>query len=249
MLSYNAVGMNAVGMEATSQGGASLACSISGSSSTSSTLTTAINLLAAFVSTSLLTATLAGGSAQLSCNIVCAQSVVSNLTTAIRLQANLQSAPNLTAAISNTTYFVAPLTSVASVVAQLTSAQVAPMFTPSLARTINVQATSPLFTGGKWWNLNDPKKPRGLKDPDAVIDISFDWTSWLDDIGSVTISDVTFTVNGVSSVGSFSDGTVVTVFVSGGTPGSAATVSCKIKTLTTPQRTDERTVYIDIADE
>jgi len=123
------------------------------------------------------------------------------------------------------------------------------MFTPSIARTINIQATSPIFTGGRWWNLNDPKKPRGLKDPDAVIDISFDWTSWLDDIGSVTISDVTFTVNGVSSVGSFSDGTVVTVFISGGTPGSAATVACKIKTLTTPQRTDERTVYIDIADE
>jgi hypothetical protein len=128
------------------------------------------------------------------------------------------------------------------------------MFTPSQARTINVQATSPVFTGGKWWTLTDPKKPRGLKDPDAVIDITFDWSVWLEDISAdpnnlVTISDVTFTVNGVSSVGSFSDGTKVTVFISGGTPGSAATVACLITTLTTPQRTDERTVYIDIAEE
>jgi hypothetical protein len=123
------------------------------------------------------------------------------------------------------------------------------MFTPSSARTINVQATSPVFTGGKWWTLTDPKKPRGLKDPDATIDITFDWSVWLDDIGSVTISDVTFTLNGVSSVGSFSDGTKVTVFVAGGTPGSAATVACRIKTLSSPSRTDERTIYIDIAEE
>lgn len=128
------------------------------------------------------------------------------------------------------------------------------MFTPSLARTINVQATSPVFTGGKWWTLSDPKKPRGLKDPDATIDITFDWSAWLNDISAdpnnpVTISDVTFTVNGVSSVGSFSNGTQVTVFVSGGTPGSAATVACLITTLTTPSRTDERTIYLDIAEE
>jgi hypothetical protein len=123
------------------------------------------------------------------------------------------------------------------------------MFTPSIARTINVQATSPIFTGGKWWTLTDPKKPRGMKDPDAVIDITFDWSNWLDDIGSVDISDVTFTLNGVSSVGSFTDGSKVTVFISGGVAGSAATVACKIKTLTVPSRTDERTVYIDIADE
>jgi hypothetical protein len=88
-----------------------------------------------------------------------------------------------------------------------------------------------------------------MKDPDAVIDITFDWSNWLDDIGSVDISDVTFTLNGVSSVGSFTDGSKVTVFISGGVAGSAATVACKIKTLTVPSRTDERTVYIDIADE
>ena len=122
-------------------------------------------------------------------------------------------------------------------------------FTPSSSRTINVQAATPPFTGGKWWTLTDPKKPRGLKDPDAVIDITFDWSNWLDDIGSVSISEVTFTLNGLSSVGTFSDGTKTTVFVAGGTAGSATAIACKIKTFTNPSRTEERTVYIDIAEE
>lgn len=123
------------------------------------------------------------------------------------------------------------------------------MFIPSAARTISVQATSPVFTGGKYWNMSDPKKPRGAKDPDATIDITFDWSNWLDDIGSPTISDVTFTVNGVNSTGTYSDGINATVFVSGGTNNTAATVACKIVTNTSPPRTDERTVYLDIGDE
>jgi hypothetical protein len=122
-------------------------------------------------------------------------------------------------------------------------------FTPSVSRTIAVKATSPVFTGGKWWTLTDAKKPRGLKDPDAIIDITFDWFDWLQDIGSPTVSDVTFTLNGLSSAGTFSDGTKTTVFVSGGTAGTAAAISCKIKTFTNPSRIDERTVYIDIAEE
>lgn len=127
------------------------------------------------------------------------------------------------------------------------------MFIPSTARTINVMATSPIFSGGKWWNLSDVKKPRATKDPDATIDITFNWADYLNDISdknnAVVISDVTFTVNGISSSGTFSDGVNTTVFVTGGTPGSSATVACKITTATQPPRTDERTIYLDIGDE
>jgi chitodextrinase len=122
-------------------------------------------------------------------------------------------------------------------------------FTPSVARTISVKSLPPLFTGGKWWTLTDIKRPRGLKDPDAIIDITFDWTDWLADIGGPTVSAVTFTLNGLSSVGTFSDGDKTTVFVAGGTAGSSAAVSCMITTYTNPPRTDQRTVYIDIAEE
>jgi hypothetical protein len=122
-------------------------------------------------------------------------------------------------------------------------------FTPSDARTIKVGALPPLFSGGKWWTLSDAKKPRGLKDPDAIIDITFDWSDWLTDIGSPTVSAVTFTLNGLTSVGTFSDGSKTTVFVAGGTAGSSTAVSCLITTYTTPPRTNQRTVYIDIQDE
>ena len=112
-----------------------------------------------------------------------------------------------------------------------------------------MQSASPVFTGGKWWNLTDARKPRGVKDPDATIDITFDWSDWLKDIGSVAISDVSFTLMGVNSTGIFHDDTKTTVFVTGGTPGIAATVACRITTDTSPSRTDERTVYLDITDE
>jgi hypothetical protein len=118
-----------------------------------------------------------------------------------------------------------------------------------VARTIYVQAAAPVFTGGKWWNLTDPKKPHGLKDPDATIDITFDWSNWLDDIGSADISDMSFTLFGLNNGGTFYDDTKATVFVSGGVVGSVTTIACKIKTNTNPSRTDERTVYIDILDE
>lgn len=186
----------------------------------------------------------------LSCSLSATSTLSASLTTKIVLAATIGAVATLSASLTTgTTSLRATLTASSNLTADLTTAQVTPMFTPSTARTINVQATTPVFVGGKWWNFSDPKKPRASKDPDAVIDITFDWSVWLDDIGSVTISDVTFTVNGVASVGSFSDGTKVTVFVSGGTPGSSASVACKITTLTTPIRTDERTIYLDIADE
>lgn len=236
MPAFNAIGMDAVGTAVlnSSVGSASLSCSISATSSTSASLTTTIRFAATLAAATILTAALTSSNSNLNAALASSAIVTASLTTTIRLQAGLV-AQNV-------------------VLGDLTSTQVLPMFTPSLARTINVQATSPIFVGGKWWTLTDPKKPRGLKDPAATIDITFDWSNWLDDISAdpnnaVTISDVTFTLNGVSSVGSFSDGTKVTVFVSGGTAGTATTVACKITTLTTPQRTDERTVYIDIAEE
>lgn len=234
MPGFNTIGMDAVGVSsnnATQTPSTSLSCVLSSASYATAGLTTKIVLVAGLISSSTLNASI-------------------STVSATNLQAALQSASTFTAtSLTATAKLQAIIGSQSTLAGDLTTTQVIPMFTPSSARTIFVQAASPLFTGGKWWTLTDPKKPRGLKDPDAVIDITFDWTSWLDDIGSVQISDVTFTLNGVSSVGSFSDGTKVTVFVSGGTAGSSATVSCKIKTLTTPSRTDERTIYIDIADE
>jgi hypothetical protein len=252
MPGLNAIGLDAVGMSDTTAStiAASFSCSIMATSVVGASLLSGISLSSVISVAATVTANIAGSAAQLSTNVTSIAASVGSLSTVISLNAAMQAVTSVSA--SGMTISAALGCSIAAqsvVFADITSLQVTPMFTPSLARTINVQATSPVFTGGKWWTLSDPKKPRAAKDPDSTIDITFDWSVWLDDIGSVTISDVTFTLNGVNSVGTFSDGIKTTVFVSGGTAGSAATVACKITTLTTPPRTDERTIYLDIGDE
>jgi hypothetical protein len=187
---------------------------------------------------------------QLAATTSSSASLTATLTTAIKLAANVAATTTLTVTLTTLQgNLSAGLSSTALFTASLTTSS-APLFTPSVARTIYVQATSPVFTGSKWWNLTDNKKPRGLKDPDATIDITFNWSDWLNDIGEAAISDVTFTLNnGLNNVSTFNDSTKATVFVSGGLLGTSASIACKIKTNTTPSRTDERTVYLDIGDE
>jgi hypothetical protein len=86
---------------------------------------------------------------------------------------------------------------------------------------------------------------RYLKDPDAVLDFDFDWSAkWL--ATGETIS--TFTVSRTGDVvidSSAQSGGVVTVWLSGGTAGTTATVTCRITT--NQGRTDDRTITVRIA--
>lgn len=82
------------------------------------------------------------------------------------------------------------------------------------------------------------------KDPNAVLDFVFDWTPYLkptqDNIvnaaasktGGITIDDVSFTTK------------KVTVWVSGGTVGETAQLTCTITT--EDGRIDERSMFIKI---
>ena len=81
------------------------------------------------------------------------------------------------------------------------------------------------------------------KDPDAVLDFAFDWSSWLAE--SETINTYTVTVMSGLTLDSDSqaDG-VVTVWLSGGTAGNWYTVACRI--VTSAGRTDERTMRIRV---
>ncbi|MBW1730014.1 MAG: hypothetical protein JRH08_00785 [Deltaproteobacteria bacterium] len=82
-----------------------------------------------------------------------------------------------------------------------------------------------------------------LKDPDAVLDYAFDWSSWLQ--SGETVSSYVITVD--TGLTKESDGEadgVVTVWLSGGTAGSEYTVSCKITT--SMSRTDERSMTIKV---
>lgn len=97
------------------------------------------------------------------------------------------------------------------------------------------------------------------KDPDAVLDYTFDWTSWLvlDGLVQDRIVNKVFTVAADSGaivvdssviLDSVSNPTLldamVTAFVSGGRVGVKEPLSCKITTLA--GRVDERTVYLKI---
>lgn len=225
----------------------------------------------ALVSVATISAQLTSAAAGLSASVVCSASATGAITTSIRLNCAISANAKCTTLMAAGAILGCMLSTVTTVVTTLTnspatklgavaasavqffavlnSQQVTPMFIPSAARTVSVQAASPLFAAGRFWNLTDPKKPRGVKDPDATIDITFDWADWLADIGSPNISEVTFTITGASSQGTYPNGTKATVIVTGGIAGSTASVACKIKTATTPSCIDERTVYLSIEDQ
>lgn len=86
------------------------------------------------------------------------------------------------------------------------------------------------------------------KDPDAIVDYTFDWSEWLttDTIVSATITiadSVTMVKNSQAIVDSNQS---VRIWLSGGAARDRAAVSCKIVTL--EGRTDERTFYIRVRD-
>jgi len=122
-------------------------------------------------------------------------------------------------------------------------------FTPSTSRTLKVLAGRGGFSAeGGFWDLSNPDKPVGIMDPNAILDISIDWTQYLADIGAPTLSLGDFTVAGVQNVSVFGRGNLTILFASA-LPGSAsASVTCRIATNTTPQIVDERTFYLKFED-
>ena len=80
------------------------------------------------------------------------------------------------------------------------------------------------------------------KDPDKVCDWPFDWTDWL--AGDTITSRVVTVETGLTLDSSVLATPLVTVWLSGGTPGQTYDVACKITT--GGGRTEERTVRVKI---
>lgn len=94
------------------------------------------------------------------------------------------------------------------------------------------------YTGG-------PDKPTIVKDPEEVLDYTFDWSAYLADIED-TIVSVEFEPVGVV-LDSFSNTTTAaTAWVSGGTNGTTGYVTCAITTV--DGRTAVRSIYLKIKD-
>jgi hypothetical protein len=84
------------------------------------------------------------------------------------------------------------------------------------------------------------------KDPNATLDYSFDWSAWLTGVDD-TIATALPVVSEDLTVEDFEViGTVVTIWVSGGTVGNLATLTCRITTTNSPVRIEDRSVYLKI---
>lgn len=90
-------------------------------------------------------------------------------------------------------------------------------------------------------------KPTIVKDPNAVLDYTLDWSEWLEPLTD-TIASVAVAVTGVTLDHTTNDGTSVTIWVSGGTVGTPGSARVRITTVGTGARprTDDRTVYFKI---
>lgn len=85
--------------------------------------------------------------------------------------------------------------------------------------------------------------PDWVKDPDAVLDWKFDWSSWL--AATETISSSVMVVSaGITLDSQSNTTTTATAWISGGTPGQPYRLSNKITT--NQGRTDERSITIRV---
>lgn len=94
-----------------------------------------------------------------------------------------------------------------------------------------------------------------LKDPDAVLDYTFDWTAWLDDVGDTIASTsvpvlsptgIALDLTAPHGAGYLVVGKTVVVWLKQGLPGTTHRVTCRI--VTTGGRTDDRSIYVKIKD-
>lgn len=80
------------------------------------------------------------------------------------------------------------------------------------------------------------------KDPDATLDFSVDWSSWLADAETIDSLDVSAT--GVDVESSSNSNGVTTAWVSGGTVNEQATI--RFRVTTSAGRIDDRTITLHI---
>lgn len=80
-----------------------------------------------------------------------------------------------------------------------------------------------------------------LKDPDSILDYSFDWSDWLESGESIS-SHIVVVDSGITVDDSGYSSTVVTIWLSGGTAGTNYNIACKI--VTSESRTVERSITI-----
>lgn len=190
-----------------------------------------------------------GIAAYVSANLVGSYSINAALAT---VSADLNAAYGVKTYVSAelvAAYMVRQMVAAADLVASYSIlSEVLMSFTRSTARTLEVLPTSAAFAAPSagFWNMSDPKKPSGPKDPNSTIDVSFDWRKFLADITDAIVSHAIVLDPGLTDEGSQTVDGVTTVFVSGGTVPGKLPVTCRITTASTPARKEDRTLYLVI---
>lgn len=80
-----------------------------------------------------------------------------------------------------------------------------------------------------------------IKDPDAVLDYTVDWSDWLE-AGDAIATSAAVADTGITVTSVLDTDTAVTAWISGGTVGTNYTVRFRITT--TGSRTDDRTITL-----
>lgn len=97
------------------------------------------------------------------------------------------------------------------------------------------------------FDVTNPLKPTIVKDPDGVLDYSWDWTAWLLPVTDTITSFVIQPTAPLTVVGTPTNNAgVVRAFISGGISGNTYAVECEITTAA--GRIDARSIYLKIKD-
>lgn len=88
-----------------------------------------------------------------------------------------------------------------------------------------------------------------VKDPQADLDYSWDWSAYLAAVGD-NIATVQFVIEGPDSAMTQHDagfaGSVALVWLAGGTAGNVYRVTCRITTTHVPPRVDDRSIFVKV---
>ena len=100
-----------------------------------------------------------------------------------------------------------------------------------------------------FWDTTNTEKPKGIKDPDAILDYPISFVDWLADISDTYSSHTVFTSGGTGGLtcdSSSQSAGIITPIFSGGIIGETAWFTIRI--VTTGGRTDDRTFYLKTKD-
>lgn len=97
-----------------------------------------------------------------------------------------------------------------------------------------------------FWDTANPLKPKGIKDPNAVLDFPISFASWLADISDSYLSHSVIVSGSIICDSSTQSAGVITPIISGGVVGEPCSFTIRI--VTAGGRTDDRTFYLKIVE-